>query len=104
MNVGNDRNGRLVGERDCRVRYAFLGAAETEDFRFAVDIDVKAALHVVGDGLSKPLSPSEWRIPVGARVGVCGADRGDNLWWRWLIRIAHAEVDEVGSFGACGGF
>ena len=81
--------------RQCQMRQAFLGTNGDNGLGFRVQLHVITALVPVRHGLAQARDPPGLRITVGIAPlgGFCQLI--DNMLWRGLIRIAHAEIDNI---------
>ena len=102
---GVDRIGRVghhhhVARRGDRLRHvgeAFLGAQRGDDLGLRIELHAEAALVIGGLGAPQPRNAAGRRIAVGAGLADGLLQLLDHMLGRRQVRIAHAEVDDVGS-------
>src|SRR4029079_3697543 len=68
-----------------------------DDLRFRVELHPEAARVVGGLGTAQARYPLGRRITIGARLADCFLELLDDVPWRWQVRVAHAEIDDVGA-------
>ena len=86
---------RHVGE-------AFLGAERGDDLRFGVQLHAEPARVIGCLGTPQTGNTLRCRIAVGARLAERLLELVDHVLWRRQVRIAHAEIDDVGAGIASG--
>jgi hypothetical protein len=89
----------VAGRRD-RLRHigeAFLGAESCDDLRLRIELHAKAAVIIGGLGLAQSADAARGRVAVGARLAERLLQLLDDMRRRRQVRIAHAEVDDIGA-------
>ena len=98
--VGDQHHVARRGDRLGHVGEAFLRAERRDDLRLGIELHAEPARVIAGLRAPQPGDALRGGIAVGARL----ADRLDQLvehvLGRRQIRIAHAEIDDVGAGGA----
>ncbi len=87
---------RHVGE-------ALLRAERRHDLGVGVELHAEAALVIAGLGAAQAGDALGGRIAVGARLAHGLDELVDDVLGRLEVRIAHAEIDDVGAVGPGGG-
>ena len=89
----------VAGRRD-RLRHvgeALLGAEGGDHLRVGIELHAETALVIAGLGPAQPGDALRGRVAVGARLAGGLAQLGDHVRRRREVRVAHAEVDDVGA-------
>ena len=87
---------RHVGE-------AFLGAQGRHDLRIGIQLHAEPALVVTGLGAAQAADALGGGITVRAGLAHGFDELVDDVLGRLQVRVAHAEIDDVGAVGAGGG-
>jgi hypothetical protein len=96
---------QVAGRRDGlrHVGEAFLGAERGDDLRFGIELHAKAAAIIGGLRLAQAGNAARGRIAVGARLADRFLELVDDVLGRRQVRVAHAEIDDVGALDARAG-
>ena len=98
--VRNEHNVAGSSDRLCHVGEAFLRAERCDDLRLGIELHAEAAFVIGGLRLTQTSYALRRRVAVRARL-IDGLDQlVDDVLRRWHVRVAHAEVDDVGTAGA----
>ena len=95
--IGNEHDIARRGDRLRHVGEAFLGAERRDDLGLRVQLHPKTALVIFCLREAKLGNAARGRITVGSRLAQRLLDLLDDMGRRGQIRIAHAEIDDVGS-------
>ena len=95
--VGHQHDVARRGDRLRDVGEAFLGAERGDDLGFGIELHAEAAAVVGGLRPAQARNALGRRVAVGARLAERLLHLLDDMRGRRQIRIAHAEVDDVGA-------
>ena len=89
----------IAGRRDRlgHVGEALLGAQRGDDLGLGIELDAETPLVIGGLGAPQPGNSPRRRITVGAGLADGLLQLFDDMVGRRQIRVAHAEIDDVGS-------
>ena len=95
--IGHQHDVARRGDRLRDVGEAFLGAERGDDLGVGIELHAEAALVIGGLRAAQAGNAARGRIAVGARLAQRLLQLLDDMRGRRQIRIAHAEVDDVGA-------
>ena len=95
--VGNDDEIARRGDRLRDVGEAFLGAERGNDLRFRIELHAEPARIIGGLRAAQPRDALGSRIAVGPCLADGLLELLDHVRGRRQVRIAHAEIDDVGA-------
>ena len=100
--IGNDDDVARRGDRLRDVGEAFLGAERGDDLRVGIELHPEPPRVISGLRAAQPRNALRRRIAVGARFADRILDLFDHVRGRRQIRIAHAQIDDIGATVARG--
>src|SRR5262249_44963071 len=71
------------------------------DLSLGIELYAEAPRIVGGLRLSEPRNAARGRVAMRARFGHGLGQLVDDVLRRWHVRIAHAQIDDIGAAGAC---
>ena len=95
--IGHQHDVARRGDRLRHVGEAFLGAERGDDLRVGIELHAEAARVIGGLGAAQAGDALRRRIAVGARLAERLLELVDDMRRRRQVRIAHAEIDDVGA-------
>ncbi len=95
--IGHQHHVAGCGDRLRHVGEAFLGAQGRDDLGLRVELHAEAALVIGCLGPAKTDNTLGGRIAIGAWLAKRLLELLDHMLGRRQVRIAHAEVDDIGS-------
>ena len=95
--IGHQHDVARRGDRLRHVGEAFLGAERGDDLGLGIELHAEAALVIGGLRAAQARDALRGRIAVGARLAERLLELFDDMGRRRQIRIAHAEIDDVGA-------
>ncbi len=101
--IGRQDHVAGAGDRLGEIGETLLRAQRHDRLAFRIDLDIEAAAVIGGESLAQTLNTARIRIAMRARVLQRLSELIADMFGRRLIRIAHAEIDDVASGGTQGG-
>ena len=100
--IGHEHDIAGRGDRLRDIGEAFLGAERRDDLGVGIELHAETARVIAGLGAAQPGNALGGRIAVGARLAERLLQLLDDMRRRRQVRIAHAEIDDIGAAVAGG--